>query len=92
MVKNPLTNARDMASVPGSGRSSGGGNGNPLQYSAWKIPRTEKHSRDYSPRGHNKSDVTELLSTHACVVHQWHSAYFQTACLKGRVDTVGERG
>ena len=35
-VKNPPANAgdaRDMDSVPGLGRSSGEGNGNPLQYS-----------------------------------------------------------
>ena len=25
--------ARDMGSIPGSGRSPGGGNGNPIQYS-----------------------------------------------------------
>ena len=34
MVKHPLANARDagdMDSIPGSGRSPGGGNGNPLQ-------------------------------------------------------------
>ena len=24
--------------IPGLGRSLGGGNGNPFQYSAWKIP------------------------------------------------------
>ena len=36
MVKNPPINAgdiRDMGSIPGSGRSPGGGHGNPLQYS-----------------------------------------------------------
>ena len=36
MVKNPPANpgvARDVDSVPESGRSPGGGNGNPLQYS-----------------------------------------------------------
>ena len=32
-VKNPPANAGDMGSIPGSGRSPGGGNGNPLQYS-----------------------------------------------------------
>ena len=32
-VKNPPTNAGDMSSVPGSGRSPGSGNGNPLRYS-----------------------------------------------------------
>ena len=36
VVKNPLANvggARDMGSIPGSGRSPGVGDGNPLQYS-----------------------------------------------------------
>ena len=49
MVKNLSANAgdaRDVGSNPGSGRSSGGGHGNPLQYSylenlmdreAWKA-------------------------------------------------------
>ena len=35
-VKNPPANAgnvRDMGSIPGSGRSPGGGHGNPHQYS-----------------------------------------------------------
>ena len=33
MVKNPPTNAGDTGLIPGSGRSPGGGNDNPLQYS-----------------------------------------------------------
>ena len=33
VVKNPPTNAGDSDLIPGSGRSPGGGNGNPLQYS-----------------------------------------------------------
>ena len=36
MVKNPPANVgdtRDTGSIPGSGRSPGAGNGNPLQYS-----------------------------------------------------------
>ena len=32
LVKNLPTNAEDVGSIPGSGRSPGGGNGNPLQY------------------------------------------------------------
>ena len=31
-------NARDMSSIPGSGRSPGEGNGNPLQYSCLENP------------------------------------------------------
>ena len=33
VVKNPPAKAGDSSSIPGSGRSSGEGNGNPLQYS-----------------------------------------------------------
>ena len=41
VVKNlPATagNARDMGLIPGSGRSPGEGNGNPLQYSCLENP------------------------------------------------------
>ena len=41
MVKNPpddAGDARDTGSNSGSGRSPGGGNGNPLQYSCLKMP------------------------------------------------------
>ena len=38
MVKNPPTNAGDLGSTPGSGRSPGGGHGNPLQYSCLDNP------------------------------------------------------
>ena len=38
MVKNPPANAGDAGSIPGSGRSPGGGNGNPFQYSCLKNP------------------------------------------------------
>ena len=34
--------ARDAGLIPGSGRSPGEGNGNPLQYSSQTIPRTEE--------------------------------------------------
>ena len=33
MVKNLPANEEDVGSIPGSGRSPGEGNGNPLQYS-----------------------------------------------------------
>ena len=38
MAKNPLANAGDMGSIPGSGRSPGEGNGNPVQYSCLENP------------------------------------------------------
>ena len=33
VIKDLPATARDMGLIPGSGRSPGGGNGNPLQYS-----------------------------------------------------------
>ena len=41
VVKNPSANAgdtRNTSSIPGSGRSPGEGNGNPLQYSCLENP------------------------------------------------------
>ena len=41
MVKNPPANAgdvRDTGSIPGLGRSLGGGHSNPLQYSCLENP------------------------------------------------------
>ena len=43
-VKESASKAGDPGSIPGSGRSPGEGNGNPLQYSCLKIPRTEEPS------------------------------------------------
>ena len=45
MVKNVSANAgdtKDTGLIPGLGRSPGGGNGKPLQYPSWRIPRTEE--------------------------------------------------
>ena len=36
VVKNPPANAGDAGSIPASGRSPGGGHGNPFQYSCLK--------------------------------------------------------
>ena len=38
VVENPPASVGDMGSVPGRGRSSGEGNGNPLQYSCLRNP------------------------------------------------------
>ena len=44
VVKN-LSKAGDADSIPGLGRSPGGGNGNPLTVLAWRIPWTEEPGR-----------------------------------------------
>ena len=45
VVKNPPANEgdlRDAGLIPGSGRSPGGGHGNPTSIRAWRIPWTEE--------------------------------------------------
>ena len=56
-------NSRDLGSIPGLGRSPGGGHGNPLQYSCLENPRGQRSLAAYSPWGHKKSDMTEQQST-----------------------------
>ena len=41
-VKNLFDNAGNQSLIPGWGRHPGEGNGNPLQYSCWRIPWTEE--------------------------------------------------
>ena len=48
MVKNPLAgtgDVRDAGSIPGLGRSPGGGHGNPLQDSGLKSPLNREACR-----------------------------------------------
>ena len=45
MVKNLPANAGDMGLTPGSRRSPGEGNGNPVRNLAWEIPWTEEPGR-----------------------------------------------
>ena len=53
----------DAVSIPGSGRSPGQGNGNPLQYS-WLENPTDRGARWAAVLGVGESDMTERLSTH----------------------------
>ena len=57
-----LANAGDIkdgGSTPGSGKSPGGGRGNPLQYSCLENPHGQRSLAGYSPLGHKESDMTE---------------------------------
>ena len=48
--KESAYNTGDPGLIHGSGRSPGDRNGNPLQYSSWKIPQTEEPGRLQSMR------------------------------------------
>ena len=70
--KESTCNAEDKSLIPGLGRSPGGGHGNPLQYSCWRIPWTEEPGRlqsiglqrirhDWSNWAHTTFIISNLL-------------------------------
>ena len=57
VAKNPSANAGDVGSIPGSGRSSGEGNGNPLQYSCLGKPMDRRRPDGPESMGSQKSQI-----------------------------------
>ena len=60
--KESVRNAGGLGSVPGWGRSPGGGHGNPLQYSCLENPHGQRSLAGYSPRCCKESDMDEQLT------------------------------
>ena len=77
MVKNLPANTGDSGSIPGSGRSLGEGNGNPLQYSCLGNPTDKRSLAGYRPKGHKEPDTTEATKQqqHECPrgVEKWRN-------------------
>ena len=68
VIKNPPTNAehvRDAGSIPGSGRSPGGGHGNLLQYSCLENPMDREACRATVHSFAQSWARLKQLSTHA---------------------------
>ena len=61
--KESTCNMGDLGSIPGSGKSPGEGNGNPLQYTFLGNPMDRRSLAGYSPWGCKELDMTEQLST-----------------------------
>ena len=62
MVKNQPANVADVGSIPGSGRSPGEGNGNPLQYSYLGNPMDRGAWRAIVHGVAKESDMTYQLN------------------------------
>ena len=75
MVKNPSANAgdiRDVGSIPGSGRSPGGGHGTPLQYSCLENPM-DRGAWGTTVHGVAKSQIgLKQLGTYARIAGRVH--------------------
>ena len=97
VVKNPPANAGDapdLGSIPGSGRSPGVVNGNPLQYSYLESPR-DRRAWQATSHGVSESDTTERLSIQAEGGSRWDPLAwlshmrFTTLPKQGRICTSG---
>ena len=69
MVKNLPANAGDIrgvGSIPGSGRSPGGGHGNPLQYSSLENSTDREACQALVHWAAKSRTQLKQLSTHAC--------------------------
>ena len=63
MVKNPPANTGDSGFIPGLGRSSGEGNGNPLHYSCLENLMDRGAWRATVHRVAEELDTTEQLNS-----------------------------
>ena len=58
--KKSACSAGDAGLIPGSGRSPGEGNDNPIQYSCLENPLGQRSLAGYSPWGHKVLDTIEV--------------------------------
>ena len=69
LVKNLPANAGVSGSIPGSGRSPGGGHGNLLQYSCLENPMDKATWWATVHRVTKSQTQLKWLSMHTCVIH-----------------------
>ena len=62
-------NAGNLSSIPGLGRSPGGGHGNPLHYSCLENSHGQRSLVGYSPWGRTESVTTKRLNTAQYLFH-----------------------
>ena len=81
MVTNLPTNGGAKGSIPGLGRSPGGGNGNPLQYPCLEKSHGQRSLVGYSLWGCKESDTAEWLSMQDCIQRTfYHLTISSWAC------------
>ena len=72
--------ARDLGSIPGSGRSPGEGNGNPLRYSCLEKSHGQRSLTGYSPWSHERvgHDLVMKQQQKSCLA--LYKSYLVSSC------------
>ena len=70
-VKESACSARDLGLIPGLGRSPGGGNGYPFQYSCLENSTDRQAWRTWGPWSRKKLDMTERLAISRSSLKSW---------------------
>ena len=76
VVKNPPANAGDVSLIPGSGGSSGEGNGNPLRYFCLQNP-TDRGAWRATVHRFAKSQTQLIIAQHS-ILHMIEIIYRKT--------------
>ena len=71
VIKNMPNNTGNPGSIPGSGRSPGEGNSNPLQYSCLENSRGQRSLVGYSPWGPKELDTTKVTKQQQPLKQTW---------------------
>ena len=83
-------NAGEPGLIPGSGRSHGEGNGNPLQYSCLENSMDGEESSlvSYSSWNHKELDTTEWLTIHFHIYSYIHMYISKSFCSTPETNTM----
>ena len=95
--KESACNAGDAGLIPGSGRSSGGRNGNPLQYSCLENPM-DRGAKWATVHGVAESDMHDWVTEHTWILDHVHrqlpgkerQPLLQVICITEAGDSEGQ--
>ena len=77
VVKNPAANAGDAGSIPGLGRSPGGGHGNPLLYTCLENPMDRGvWQATIHMIAKSQTRLSNLAHMHSCMVPAPRNLYY----------------
>ena len=72
VVKHLPANVEGMDLIPGSGKSPGEGNGNPLHYSCLGNPMNRRSLGGYSPWSHKRVEDNLASKQQYSIVYMYH--------------------